>query len=242
MKYLVMADIHSNLNALKKVLEVEKPNAYIIAGDILGYGPYPNEVSNIIISLKNAVVVAGNHDYACMDLKSLEWFNEYAKSAINWQKNVIKDEYKKFYAFLPVAYKNELFEVYHGSPREPLDEYLLEEWQFIENLNYIKKNIVFIGHSHIPFYAEIDNDHNIRLQYMNEGYKLKLDIDKKYFINPGSIGQPRDNNPKASYGIFDTENMTFELKRIEYNIKETYEKIKIYGLPEFLGARLFLGI
>lgn len=237
-----MADIHSNLEALNKVLENKNVEGYIIAGDILGYGPNPNEVTEVILSLKNLILVAGNHDHAAIGLKELEWFNEYAKEAIKWQMDVIEPEYRKFYSTLKTSYRNNLFEVYHGSPQMPVDEYMLEEEQFLNNLNYIKTNIVFIGHSHIPFYAEIDRFHNIKLRYLNDKEVIQIEPSKKYFINPGSVGQPRDNDPRASYGVFDTEKMEFELNRVEYDVETVYKKIKQSKLPDFLGTRLFMGI
>jgi diadenosine tetraphosphatase ApaH/serine/threonine PP2A family protein phosphatase len=235
----VISDIHSNLEALNAVLEDIKSRGIkkiVCLGDIVGYGANPNECIEIIKELKCKCVV-GNHDYGVLGKENLDYFNAYGIIAILWTKNVIKPENLKFLDSLPLIIeenikgKKVIFS--HANPKYPeIWEYLFPD--YVDDA-FDCGDLIFVGHSHIPF---VNSEEGNLL--VHEG-KIYLDEDKKYVINPGSVGQPRDGINKASYCIFDEENFKIEIVRVEYNIKEAYEKIVKNGLPEWLGERLFLG-
>ena len=182
MRYAVFSDIHSNIEALESVLSViEKENVdeYICCGDIVGYGPEPNECVEKIKSIKNIKIIAGNHDRASVGLFDVNWFNDNTKAAILWTSSQLTKENKNFLRELPEKIIEENFTVVHGSPREPIKEYLIKPFDMQENLRFFETQICFIGHSHYPFV------------YTSEGMKTELrenesiQIVSKSIINAG---------------------------------------------------------
>ncbi len=225
MKLALISDIHSNLEALKAILKDIKKrkikNIYC-AGDIVGYGASPNECIKLVKE-NNVLSVMGNHDLCCANLKRIEWFNRYGQKAALYQNKILTLKNKQFLLKLPKIIRKDSFFIVHGSPKDALYEYVFPEissWDFKEFFNLIKKQILIMGHTHIPFIKKFKN---------------------KLIINPGSVGQPRDANPKASYSILDNKNLKAEIIRIPYNIKIAANKIIKNNLPDFLAERLFLG-
>lgn len=245
MKYGILSDIHGNFEALNVVLDYlggESVEGYICCGDIVGYGPNPNECVEIVRDIENLHIVVGNHDWASLGLEDITTFRESARDAIKWTIEQLTDENKDYLKELPYCEERENFIVVHGSPRDPLDEYLLSEDTFKKNLKYFKKPLCFIGHSHIPLYFYISDEGCIGGDHINDGDQIYLNPLYRYVINCGSVGQPRDNNPLASFGIYDSQRNILTLKRLSYNIERIQQKMRAVHLPESLIDRLGMGV
>lgn len=225
----VIADIHSNSTALEKVLdEIDKKNpSYIISpGDIVGYGPDPNGVCDRLREMDNFLSVRGNHDQAVID-GDITGMNPVASEAIKFTTKEISDENLKFLKHLDNYYplKLDIFNIFlvHGSPDNYLDDYIYpdtSENRFKKFFDKTRANLIVNGHSHIPFTRQLGD---------------------RVFLNAGSVGQPRDRDPRACYVLIDTENHKIEVKRTEYDIDKVSEKMKRKGLPKTLADRLYYG-
>ncbi|MBP1912868.1 metallophosphoesterase family protein [Thermococcus stetteri] len=231
----LISDIHSNWEALQAVWrEVKRADAILCMGDLVGYGASPNEVVEFVrkqMEKRAFLCVRGNHDNAVAF--GTDWgFNPYAREAVRWHQWVMKSENLEFLRRLPVRqlFTDDMRRSYlliHGSPRAPLDEYLfpwLPDSEFRAVLSYVRQDDLLVGHTHIPM--------------------LKV-LDWRRIINPGSVGQPRDGDWRASYALIDTseeplENVEFH--RVEYDVEEAARKIIEKGLPRFLANRLFEGV
>jgi putative phosphoesterase len=245
----VISDIHANLEAYEAVMEhisVNFPEVEILCpGDLVGYGPKPREVIEAILSNQQILAITkGNHDHAIggggRDLKNIDTyvakFNPLAQIAIRWQVSILSEELKTFLYQLPHtrtclhhSEANAQIGIIHGSPNFPLDEYILPktsaQMALFPFMQLIEINILLLGHTHIPF---ID--------------KATADEKELLMINPGSVGQPRDKDPRASYAVIDLKNMTAEIIRVDYDVDKVNDQIIEAGLPDFLGERLSKGI
>ncbi len=241
MRYAIISDIHSNLEALKTVLleiEKEQVDKIFCLGDIVGYGPYPNECIELV--KKNCeIILAGNHDYACIDRDELMYFNRFAKEAIEWTLSVLTKENIKFISELPFQSVRNNFCMVHSNPYRPESwEYILDLDEAIFNFSKFNEQICFIGHSHRPIvFLESDEQKYSTL----EDSKVFINSNFRYIINVGSVGQPRDNNPAAAFSLFDTSEQSSELIRVGYDVEKTCTKMKKLGLPQFLADRLLTG-
>jgi len=226
----IIADVHSNLEALNAVLGdigTRTDVARILcAGDIVGYGPEPNKVCEKVRS-SNIICSQGNHDRG-MDLSNLDWFNPDAREALMWTAQRISQRNKEWLLGLPKIYEEKILgrivKLVHGSPADPLYEYVMPDTStdlLRHYLNVSKADILVTGHTHIPFVAKFG---------------------KKLFINAGSVGQPRDGNPKACYVLLNLKTLKAEIVRVEYNIEAVTTKIRQATLPDALADRLFEGI
>lgn len=224
MRIAVFSDIHGNLEALEAVvkrIEKEKVDEIYCLGDIIGYGPNPNECIELVKSVTEKVVM-GNHDSAVVNQTDILLFNSYARESTEWTRRVIKDENYEFILGLPLKISEKDLLFVHSTPLIPEDwNYILTQYGAEKQFNYFDENVCFIGHSHRP-----------------EVFKS---IDDRLIINDGSVGQPRDGNPDSCFLIFDTENLSYEFVRIPYDTKTVYKKIIKAGLNEFLGERLLVG-
>ena len=221
MKVAVLADIHANLPALEKVLEEIEGMPKFCCGDLVGYNPFPNEVIDLV-KKENIVSILGNHDHAVLT-GDTSWFNRIAASAIEWTVKELTAENLEFLKTLAQSHDNE-FSMIHGSPKNPLEEYVppeAPEYVFRDLFNYTKSDIIILGHTHVPFVKRID---------------------EKLIFNPGSVGQPRDFDSRASYAILDTKTKELEIKRVDYDVERTAERIVKEGLPGRLAWRLFSGM
>lgn len=246
MRYAIISDIHSNLEALQSVLktiEAENIDKIVCLGDIVGYGPYPNECIELI-QQHCEIILTGNHDFACIESSELIYFNQYAKQAVEWTLTVLSNENLQYLANLPLVGKIENYYLVHSNPYEP------GSWDYILSLDEAEYNfsnfneddqICFIGHSHHPIIYIEYFDANILKYSLKIINKIELEENKRYIINVGSVGQPRDGNPDAAFGIIDTNNRVYELKRVRYDIQKTYQKMISAGLPQFLADRLLIG-
>ncbi len=245
MRYGIFSDVHSNYEALKVVLEYlikERADYYICLGDLVGYAAKPNECIEEIRKLSNIKIILGNHDAAVIGIEDLSEFNPIAKEAVLWTRKVLKKENMDFLLSLEPYGEEDGFFFVHGSPKNPLNEYLDELSKFKENIPYMKKNLYFIGHTHVPFCFYLQKE-ELKYRLFSEERFLKLDLNKnKYIINCGSVGQPRDSNPRACCGIYDSIEKEFKIKRLSYNIKKVQEEIVKVKLPFFLAYRLDLGV
>lgn len=230
MRYAVISDIHSNLDALEAVTdEIPKATPILCLGDIVGYGSQPNEVIEAVQGLKPLVVLMGNHDYAVVT-GDVEGFSTYAATAIAWTRKRITATNMQFLSNLRSEAYLELESIpvalYHGSPRDSLFEYVYPETsdEEVESLIDVSKcKVVLLGHTHIP---------------------MCLSAKGRILANPGSVGQPRDGNPNASVGFLSVSvgECDFNHKRVKYDVESAATKITQSGLPIFLASRLYEGM
>ncbi len=245
MKYAVISDIHSNYEALsvclKKIEEIGV-DGYAFCGDLIGYGPQPLECTQKLMGLKNFIGVLGNHDMSLFRRDFFTWFSDYAKQSIEYTIKHITPEAKDFIASLGTTYHGKDFSIVHGSFIDPFRDYLLSVEQFILNLDKWKGSLCFVGHSHVPFIISYKTNHMPQIDvFLGSDVTIKMLPNVRYMINPGSIGQPRDSNNMASFGILDTEQNTFRLIRLPYDIQSVQKKIEAAGLPRLLSTRLTKG-
>jgi len=246
MRYLVFADIHGNMEALLSVLKLvqkKRIDHFIFLGDIVGYGASPNEVVQKVQALRPLSSVRGNHDKAVCDLDSIETFNPIAASAIRWTKERIS---KKNLAFLHRQKRGpqivgESLTICHGAPFDE-DYYIFGEFDAAEAFRHFKTPVCFFGHTHFPFVYALKDGVVEGTFIEGNAAEVRLEKGTRYLINPGSVGQPRDRNPRASCAIYDSDAHLIKFIRLEYNIEETQRKILAERLPPALAERLSLGI
>ncbi len=239
MRYSIVSDIHGNLPALEAVLEIsqnEGIDQYLCLGDIVGYGPNPKECLELIQSL-NCRTVAGNHDFAVLGKIEIDYFNVYAKEATLWTRDHLPESGKDYLLNLPLVEHLDGFSIVHGSLYSPeLFDYVQTSYDAYLSISQLPGKVCFFGHSHIPISF-------IQKRFINYSIDTEIDVDpeKKFLVNVGSVGQPRDNDPRASFAIFDTEAEKICIKRVAYDISAAVSKIREVELPDILGERLKIG-
>jgi predicted phosphodiesterase len=240
MRFAFISDIHANLEALEAVFEditSQKIDEVICLGDIVGYGANPNECCDLV--KKNCpVTLLGNHDAAAVDQLSTQHFNIHAKIAIEWTSQNLKKESEAFLEALPFKATKPSMTLVHATPYEPNMWYYitsLEEAAF--NYQFFDTQLCLVGHTHIPIIIVLDKEKEL---YVHQDSVIHLEDIKgsRLLINVGSVGQPRDRNPKSCYGIFDSDAGEFSYRRVSYNIEKTQAKMKKIKMPEFLINRL----
>jgi diadenosine tetraphosphatase ApaH/serine/threonine PP2A family protein phosphatase len=232
MRIAVISDIHSNLEALQKALEVisgKNIDEVVCLGDTVGYGANPNECLDLVRSVTPHILL-GNHDEAAVDPSIAHSFNSHARTAVAWTAKALTDANKEFIKSLPRKFERHEVLFVHASPFEP-DEwhYVLTEDDAENNFSRFSNHICFIGHSHEP------------LVYCDDGWTEEVVPGKRYIINVGSVGQPRDHDPRLSFGIYDTGTGLYENVRAEYDVKTASDKIRSAGLPAVLAERILVG-
>jgi predicted phosphodiesterase len=253
MRVLLVSDIHSNYVALETVLN-DAHGAFDVVwnlGDTIGYGPRPNECMARMLDL-DAVMIAGNHDLACIGSNkvNIHEFNIDAKRANIWNGKQLDPAYAKYLAELPI-YRDmgEDYYIVHGSPRDPVWEYLWQPWQADANWAYLasqqyNQHVCFIGHSHLQIYL-ITNADGQTLGPLRPQPNLTITFNRgeRYYVNPGSVGQPRDGDPTAAYAILDTDAHTLTFKRVAYDIAQTQRQMQAHepDLSPTLSRRLAVG-
>jgi diadenosine tetraphosphatase ApaH/serine/threonine PP2A family protein phosphatase len=233
MKIAVISDIHSNLPALEVVLrrisELKADSIYCL-GDMVGYGPFPNECIELIRTRCQRVVL-GNHDAGLIGKTDLSHFNRYGQEAISWTKTVVTRVNADYLETLPFLLNESGVTIVHASPFNPSEwNYVLTMKDTLDCFGAFSERNCFIGHTHIPIVTGEDLSTNI----FRPG--------TRHVINVGSVGQPRDRNPDAAFGILDTTEETYALHRVSYDVRRTSRAIKDAGLPAFLGKRLYAGV
>jgi len=245
MKIGLLSDIHSNLEALEvalSILESENIEEMLCIGDIVGYGAEPDKCVEIM-KAKTDHIVAGNHDWATIGKTDTQYFNIYGRSAILWTGQALGPSQKAFLAELPLYYTGEDICMVHASPAEPSEwDYVFSPSQALKQFHHFNEKICFIGHSHKPLVFS-DQGEKIFIQETKDNPQLAIDIspDKRYIVNIGSVGQPRDGDPRGCVVVFDTEKDQIKFIRFEYPVKIAQRKIIDAGLPIFLAERLALG-
>ncbi|MEJ5166366.1 MAG: metallophosphoesterase family protein [Thermoanaerobaculia bacterium] len=246
MRYLIISDIHGNLQALNALLEATRKKKFqkiLLLGDLVGYGANPNEVIETIREDKRILkIVRGNHDRVVLEEGTENTFNLPAMAAILWTRKNLKEENLNFLKTLsPGPVKIENFLICHGSPIDE-DLYILSSYEAYESFMKTKEKIIFFGHSHIPSVFIFEKSKISG--YLMKGDYLHLNLQKnlRYLINPGSVGQPRDGNPKLSFIIFDSKKYSLTLYRIPYDFKMAMKSIMEAGLPIHLASRLERGL
>jgi diadenosine tetraphosphatase ApaH/serine/threonine PP2A family protein phosphatase len=238
LRYLILSDIHSNLVALDAVV-ADAAGTYdeiINCGDLVGYGPKPNEIV-AWCRLHTPQVVRGNHDKACVGLEDLEWFNPDARASAVWTNQQLTEENRTYLQELPKGPRDiGDFQIVHGSPVDE-DEYLLNMAEVKFASSYVTTPLTFFGHTHVQGGFLI---HRNGIRRMG-GPVIELENDVLYLINPGSVGQPRDGDPRAAYASYDTEARTVVFGRVAYDVQATQLDILRAGLPEMLAYRLEVG-
>ena len=241
MRYIIVADIHSNLEAFTAVLQSAGAEGEIneiwCLGDIVGYGPDPQACVNLLRRYPH-ICVAGNHDMAAIGKIGTSDFNEAAAFATQWTTQHLSAEDKQYLELLPLTKEVGNFTLVHGSPREPIWEYILSPAEAQDSLSYFHTDYCLIGHSHMPLFFEFKDAHC----YLSRLPDLVTPGESRFILNPGGVGQPRDHDPKASFVIYDTESNSLKHYRVVYDISTTQEKMLRFGLPQSLASRLSYGL
>ena len=241
MKIIVMSDIHANITALDAVLaSSRRSDAIWCLGDLVGYGPDANECVERVRALPNLTCLMGNHDAAVSGNKSITSFNDDAGDAILLTRKILTPGNLEYLKSLPATIRTDLAILAHGSPRNPIWEYVIDSFTALSNFAFFDTQLAAVGHTHVPFLFTID-----ALGERTHRRMLKADtviqLKERAILNPGSVGQPRDHDPRASYGILDPDAMTWEIKRVEYDIQAVQKRILKKGFPEKQAQRLAEG-
>jgi diadenosine tetraphosphatase ApaH/serine/threonine PP2A family protein phosphatase len=242
MRRLILSDIHSNLVALEAVLE-DAPSELPVwcLGDIVGYGPRPNECIQRLRSLEVEACVVGNHDWAVMGKVDVRDFNLDAQRSVVWTQRQLAPANLEYLEHLPLSVVRDEFTLVHGSPREPIWEYILYPPIARRNFEHVETRHCLVGHTHVPVAFRFDAEQQtLETEHLVEGRPLLLERGR-LIINPGSIGQPRDGDARASYAILDTEAGTLECCRVAYDIAEVQVRMERAGLPQRNVMRLSYG-
>lgn len=241
MRILVISDVHANLTALEAVLaSAGSFDATWCLGDLVGYGPDLNECVERIRSLPNLLCIKGNHDQAIAGDVNMEIFNEEAAEAIRVSKALISRSSAEFLRALSEVITNDIATFAHGSPRNPIWEYILDTTMARLNFAVVHTPLTFVGHSHLPLIFTSDaNGGKVTGTFAATDAEIPLTL--RTILNPGSVGQPRDNDPRASFGIFDSEKQTWMIERVAYDIPSVQKRILEKGLPVRNALRLSAG-
>lgn len=241
MRVLILSDIHANLTALEAVLaEAGTCDAVWCLGDLVGYGPDPNDCIELVRALPNLLCLIGNHDQATLGNISLTRFTRDARETAAWTSQVLTLENAAFLRSLPAKITTGAFTLAHGSPRQPVWEYVLDQHAADRNFEFFETDFCLVGHSHLPlmFRRGSDDTHALPIPLRwGEGNALS----PRMIINPGSVGQPRDMDPRSAYAMLDTESLVWEPRRVSYDIAQVQLRILRAGLPERQALRLIAG-
>ncbi|MEE8469979.1 MAG: metallophosphoesterase family protein [Dehalococcoidia bacterium] len=244
MLYAIVSDIHGNLAAFQAVLRDIDMRGEIgriwCLGDIIGYGPDPRECIELLRQYDH-VCVAGNHDWAAIEKVSVDDFNSDAASACRWTGSQLDPQEVDYIANLPLSITDDDFTLAHGSPREPIWEYLLSTYTARISFEHFETKFCLVGHSHVPLMFQLLNSSSeCTLHELSTDSPFNLE-ESRLIINPGSVGQPRDGDPRASYAIYDSDQNVIWHHRVPYDIALTQQKMTAHGLPYRLAMRLSYG-
>lgn len=244
MKYGILGDIHANLSALQAVLacfEREGVDCILSVGDVVGYGAAPRECIELVREI-GATVVKGNHDAACVGEIDLQYFNNYAREAMRWTQRAVNDADRRWLTELPYTVDLEHCSMGHGTYFHPeLFDYVQSTTDADPSLDVLVRPVCFVGHTHVPVTCLRLEDDPSRTAYTMDA-EVDLAESLRALVNVGSVGQPRDEDSRAAYALYDTEKKRVWIRRVEYDIEREARRIRGAGLPPVLADRLFLGV
>jgi len=243
MRYAILADIHANLTAFQAILthaaQVGGFDAVWCLGDVVGYGPDPHECLELLRRHRH-LCVAGNHDLAAVGKIDTSDFNRDAAQANRWTAGQLTREDVEYLSRLPLTFREHDVTLVHGSPRQPIWEYILSPRDALDNFPLFDTPYCLVGHSHAPVVFERLGDNRCVAHLLADGERIPLGAER-LIINPGGVGQPRDGDPRAAYAIYDADSRGVYHYRIEYDIQGTQQRMKKQGLAPRLVARLAEG-
>ena len=240
MRYAVLSDIHGNLEALEAVLADAAPrtDALLCLGDLVGYGADPLACVEIVAARAYAIT-CGNHEYGVTGLLDLDWFNPHARAAAEWTRERLDDDHRTYLAGLPLVAEVGDATLVHASPDRPDEwEYLVTAQDGFDAFAAFATRLCFVGHSHVASAWSLGST---RPEHLPGPIDLALERGRRYIVNVGSVGQPRDRDPRAAYAIWDVDAGRVEIRRVAYDHAATRRKIVAAGLPRFLADRLAAG-
>ena len=243
MRYLILSDIHANLEALDAALEAGgRTDAVLVLGDLVGYGADPNAVIYRVRSLPNVTVIRGNHDKVGAGIESVRSFNHLARQAIEWTTESLLPDRRQWLAELPQGplIVDDFVEICHGSPFDE-DVYIFDDLDGRRAFDSSRRPLCLFGHTHVPAAFRFDGELESVGPPRGSRFVLTLDEGAKYLVNCGAVGQPRDGDWRAAFGVLDTVAKTLTVMRAEYDVAETQAKIVGVGLPDVLAQRLGVG-
>lgn len=241
MKTLIISDIHSNATALRAVLEDAGAFDRVwCLGDVVGYGPEPNECVQILKSLPNLTCLLGNHDAAALGFIDLWTFNDEARRAIEVQMRLLNEESHQFLELLQPKTVQGGVTLAHGSPRDPIWEYVISAKVAERNFSAFETQVCLIGHSHIPVIFMENGRRSLQVLMPSSGDMWRSE--QRFILNPGSVGQPRDRDPRAAYVLWDSEEDIWTYHRVNYDVAPVQEKILALGIPSIHAIRLAYGM
>jgi diadenosine tetraphosphatase ApaH/serine/threonine PP2A family protein phosphatase len=244
-RYLVLSDIHANLEALEDVIDAVRQvphDRVLVLGDLVGYGADPNAVVDRIRAMAPHAVIRGNHDKVGAGLEPSDAFNTVARAAIRWTYEALSDDNRDWLADLPAGPLaiDDLLEICHGTPFDE-DMYVFDDADVLRAMQASSRRLCLFGHTHVQVGYRLSNQ-SLTLETAEVRRPLHVGISSgHYLINPGSIGQPRDGDPRAGYAIYDAAASVVEIYRTPYRVERAQEKIRAAGLPEALAQRLAIG-
>jgi diadenosine tetraphosphatase ApaH/serine/threonine PP2A family protein phosphatase len=243
MRYLILSDIHANLEALDAALSsAGDHDEVLVLGDLVGYGADPNAVIDRVRALPSARLIRGNHDKVGAGVENVESFNHLARHAISWTASTLTPANRDWLAALPAGpvVVEDMVEICHGSPFDE-DVYIFDDLDARRALSVTERPLCLFGHTHVPAVFRFDTDLKSIGPPRGARYRLPLDEGAKYLVNCGAVGQPRDGDPRAAFGTLDTETRTLTVVRVAYDDDAAQAKIIAAGLPEVLAQRIAIG-
>jgi len=246
MRYLVISDIHANLEAFETVMAEAKPIGYdkvLLLGDLVGYGADPNAICDRVRAMQPDALIRGNHDKVGSGVESPEGFNAVARNAIRWTYDNLSKENRDWLAALPEGpmIVDDMIEICHGTPFDE-DAYVFDDLDALRAMHAARRPLCLFGHTHVQVGHYLSRD-QFGLATADDQRPLTIPLDEanRYLVNPGSVGQPRDGDPRAGFAIVDTTARAVTIYRVEYPIAKAQARILEEGLPDVLAQRLALG-
>jgi diadenosine tetraphosphatase ApaH/serine/threonine PP2A family protein phosphatase len=240
-RYAILSDVHGNLEALQAVLADadQWADAVLCLGDVVGYGADPGPCVEIL-GARARQIVAGNHEHAVTGQIALGWFNDNARAAAEWTRERLDTTCASYLSALPLVAEIDDATLVHASPRQPDEwEYLVDREDGFDAFGAFATRLCFVGHSHVPAAWSLGSSGP---DYARGDIDVTLDVGRRYIVNVGSVGQPRDRDPRAAYTVWDVEGRRVHTRRVAYDVASARAKIAAAGLPRFLGDRLAVGI
>jgi diadenosine tetraphosphatase ApaH/serine/threonine PP2A family protein phosphatase len=243
MRYLIVSDVHANLEALEATLSAAgEVDRVLVLGDLVGYGADPNAVIDRIRGLARTTIIRGNHDKVGAGIENVDSFNHLARYAIAWTASALTPDNREWLAAVPagpVAIDG-FVEICHGSPFDE-DVYIFDDLDARRAINVTSRPLCLFGHTHVPAAFRFDGNLSPIGPPRGARFRLPLDDGAKYLVNCGAVGQPRDGDPRAAFGLLDTDASALTVLRVTYDVASAQQKIVDAGLPEVLAQRLAIG-